>query len=236
MPERNLNGRVAIVTGAGKGIGRAICLALVREGASVVAAARTFADLQQVAELCRAEGGKVLPIQMDVTSETEVEGLVARTLEEYGQIDLLVNNAGIGVFKPVVEMPVADLEAMWNVNLKGVFMMCKAVLPGMIRKKGGCIVNISSLAGKNGVKNGAGYSATKWALRGFAASMMLEVREHNIRVVTIFPGSVDTHFGSRGLRGSHITQPEDVADAVVFAASVPHRTMVSEIDLRPTRP
>jgi NADP-dependent 3-hydroxy acid dehydrogenase YdfG len=117
-----------------------------------------------------------------------------------------------------------------------VFLLTKAVLPHMIRAKGGEIVNIASLAGKNSFKGGAGYCATKWALRGFAGSLMLEVREHNIRVVTVCPGSVDTAFSTTGKKGNTITQPEDVADAVIFAVTAPARSMFSEIDVRPTNP
>jgi NADP-dependent 3-hydroxy acid dehydrogenase YdfG len=147
-----------------------------------------------------------------------------------------VNNAGIGVFKPVVTMQVSEFDAMWNVNMRGVFLATRAVLPSMIRSRRGAIVNIASLAGKNIFKGGAGYGATKWALRGFAGSLMLEVREHNIRVVTIYPGSVDTDFSPGGKKGAQITQPEDVASAVVFAVTAPERSMFSEIDLRPTNP
>ena len=157
-------------------------------------------------------------------------------LKVNGSVDILVNNAGIGVFKPVVAMQVSEFDAMWNVNMRGVFLATRAVLPSMIRSRKGAIVNIASLAGKNTFKGGAGYGATKWALRGFAGSLMLEVREHNIRVVTICPGSVDTDFSPGGKKGAHITQPEDVASAVIFAVTAPERSMFSEIDLRPTNP
>lgn len=125
---------------------------------------------------------------------------------------------------------------MWNLNVRAIFVLTKVTLPHMIKARSGVIVNISSLAGKNSFKGGTGYAATKWALRGFASSLMLEVREHNIRVVTIFPGSVDTSFSSMNKKGDHITQPADVASAVVFAVTAPERTMFSEIDVRPTNP
>jgi len=125
---------------------------------------------------------------------------------------------------------------MWHVNMRGAFLATKGILPHMTKARTGDIVNISSLAGKNGFKGGTGYGATKWALRGFASSLMLEVRESNIRVITIFPGSVDTQFSSVNLKGESITQPEDVAAAVVFAVTSPERAMFSEIDVRPTNP
>lgn len=231
-----LEGQVAIVTGGSKGIGRAIGKALAQEGATVVLAARTGSELMATVRELQNERLSVSGTVADVTSESDVNRLIAEVASTYGRIDILVNNAGIGIFKPVAEMSVADFDAMWGVNMRGVFLVTKAVLPHMIRNASGAVVNISSLAGKNSFKGGAGYCATKWALRGFASSLMLEVRDHNIRVVTIFPGSVDTSFSTTGKKGSNITQPEDVASAVVFAVTAPGRSMFSEIDVRPTKP
>ena len=231
-----LSGRVAVVTGSGRGIGKAIAGALAAEGAHVVLAARTAAEIEKVAAAIRSEGGLATAVRTDVTDERQVGDLIAESLKIKGSVDILVNNAGIGVFKPVLAMDVSDFDAMWNVNMRGVFLATRAVLPSMIRSRSGAIVNIASLAGKNTFKGGAGYGATKWALRGFAGSLMLEVREHNIRVVTICPGSVDTGFSAGGKKGAHITQPEDVASAVIFAVTAPGRSMFSEIDLRPTNP
>jgi 3-oxoacyl-[acyl-carrier protein] reductase len=140
------------------------------------------------------------------------------------------------VFKLVADTSVSEFDTMWGTNMRGAFLMTLAALPHMTRSKRGTIVFISSLAGKNSIRGGAGYCATKWAMRGFASSLMLEVREHNIRVVTIFPGSVDTSFSSVHKRGEKMTQPEDVADAVLFAVTAPERSMFSEIDVRPTKP
>ena len=234
--EAALKGQVAIVTGAGRGIGRAISTALAAEGAHVVLAARTAAEIGKVAGEIQAAGGAATSVVTDLTRPEQIERLANEALKINGAIDILVNNAGIGVFKPVSEMSVDELDAMWNVNLRGTFLATKAVLPAMTKGKRGAIVNIASLAGKNTFKGGAGYCATKWGLRGFAGSLMLEVREHNIRVVTIFPGSVDTNFSRAGKRGPQITQAEDVASAVLFAVTAPARSMFSEIDLRPTIP
>ena len=236
MAESKLAGKVAVVTGAGRGIGRAIARALAAEGAHVVLASRTQNEIDVLAGEIRSSGGAATPVRTDITDEKQVERLVAESLKVNGAVDVLVNNAGIGVFTPVVAMAVTDFDAMWNVNMRGVFLATKSVLPSMIRARSGAIVNIASLAGKNTFKGGAGYGATKWALRGFAGSLMLEVREHNIRVVTICPGSVDTDFSSTGKKGAQITQPEDVASAVIFAVTAPGRSMFSEIDLRPTNP
>ena len=231
-----LKGKVAIVTGASKGIGKAVASALAGEGCAVVLAARGKADLDAaVSELGKA-GRDIHGVQADVGVPGDAKRLVDETVQKYGRLDILVNNAGMGIFRPVAEMSVEDFDAMWSTNLRGAFLVTKAVLPHLAAAKGGNLVFISSLAGKNSIKGGAGYAATKWGMRGFASSLMLEVREQNIRVVTIFPGSVETSFSTRGKKGSNIPQPEDVASAVLFAVSAPGRAMFSEIDLRPTVP
>jgi 3-oxoacyl-[acyl-carrier protein] reductase len=233
---KRLDGQVAIVTGASRGIGRAISMALHREGASVALAARGNDELESLAAEMRAHGGKAISLKVDLTNDDHVRMLVDEAVKTYGRIDIVVNNAGRGVFKPFADMGTADFDEMWKLNMRAPFVLTKTALPHMIKQKSGAIVNIASLAGKNSFINGTGYAATKWALRGWASSLMLEVREHNIRVVTLFPGSVDTTFSSMNKRGDKITQPEDVADAVVFAVTAPTRSMFSEIDVRPTNP
>ncbi len=163
--------------------------------------------------------------------------LIKAAHDAHVRIDVLVNNAGFGIFKPVAETSVDDFDRLFDVNMRGTFIATREALRYMIEQNDGVIINIASLAGKNGVENGAIYAATKWAVLGFGKSLMLEVRKHNIRVITICPGSTDTGFGS----GSHpnrdkILRPEDVAEAAVLAASLPARAMMSEIDLRPTNP
>jgi 3-oxoacyl-[acyl-carrier protein] reductase len=226
-----LKNKTALVSGAGRGIGKAVADILAQFGAHVVLTARTAADIEQEAARLRKEGYDAVAIAGDVSREEDV----ARIVHEAGPVDILINNAGLGVFKPVQELSIEDFDRMWGVNMRGVFLMTKAVLPDMQKKGGGDIVTLSSLAGKNGFKGGSGYCASKWAVRGFMSSLMLEVREENIRVITLFPGSVDTTFSVGGKHGPTITQPEDVASAVLFALMAPRRTMFSEIDLRPTR-
>lgn len=233
---RRLDGQIAIVTGASKGIGRAIAIALAAEGAHVVLAARGKPELESLAKKIHDGGGKGIALKIDLTNDDHVWMLVDETIKRFGRIDILVNNAGMGVLKPFAEMGTAEFDEMWKLNMRAPFVLTKIALPHLIRQKSGAIVNIASLAGKNSFVTGTGYAATKWALRGWASSLMLEVREHNIRVVTIFPGSVDTTFSSMNKRGEKITQPEDVADAVVFAVTAPARSMFSEIDVRPTNP
>jgi len=230
----NLKNSVAIITGASKGIGRSVAIALSREGVNVVLAARSPELLSMIQKEIIEAGGKAISIPTDVTSENSVQNLIIETQKRLGKIDILINNAGVGIFSNVVDLKMQDYEAMMDVNLKGVFLCSRAVLPAMIKQQKGEIINIASLAGKNSFAGGSVYSATKWGLIGFSRSMMLEVREHNIRVVTISPGSVNTHFADKNKEESQIIQPEDVAETVIFALTMPNRVNVSEIDIRPT--
>lgn len=230
----DLQNSVAIVTGASKGIGKSIATTLAREGVKVVLAARNAELLAAVEKEIQNAGGTAAAIPTDVTSENSVKNLIIETHKRFSKIDILINNAGVGVFSNVVDMKIEDYEAMMNVNLKGAFLCSRGVLPTMIKQKRGEIINIASLAGKNSFAGGSVYSATKWGLIGFARSLMLEVRDYNIRVVTICPGSVNTNFSDSARHDLQIIQPEDVAETVLFALTMPNRVNVSEIDIRPT--
>jgi 3-oxoacyl-[acyl-carrier protein] reductase len=232
----SLEGQVALVTGGSKGIGLAIGESLAKAGVSVVLNGREQGRLKASVSRLAAEGLKVEGLAGDVGVQKEIEEVVAKTVERHGRIDILVNNAGIGVFRSVLELAPEEFDRMWTTNLRGAYLATRAVLPHMIRAKQGDMVFISSLAGKNTFAGGAGYCATKWGMRGFAGSLMLEAREHNIRVITIAPGSVATEFSAGAKKGENIPRPEDVAEAVLFGLSAPRRAMFSEIDLRPTRP
>ena len=174
---KRMNGSVALVTGAGRGIGKAIALAVAAEGANVVLAARSQNEIEAVAAECRAEGVEVLAVRADLSEAADISNAVASAIKRFGRIDLLVNNAGVGFFKPVRSLPLEEFDEMWKVNIRAPFLAIREVLPSMEASGSGCIVNIGSLAGKNPVKEGAAYAATKWALRGFASSLMLEARE-----------------------------------------------------------
>jgi len=233
----NLKDAIILVTGAGRGIGRAIGLALAKEGAHVLLNARTETDLAQVQKDIGAAGGRADIYQADITDDDQVSWMFGSIEKRHGRLDALVNNAGIGHFGPVRSLPIRDIDAMWNVNLRALIQCTKAALVPMERQKSGAIVNIASLAGKNAFTGGAGYAATKWALLGFSKCLMLEEREFNIRVVTICPGSVDTGFSPHDpASAKKILAPEDVAATVVLALTMPDRAMVSEIDIRPTKP
>jgi len=232
----DLNNKVVIVTGAGRGIGRAIARTFAREHTSIVLASRTESELQRVAEEVRANGGTALVLPTDVTREEDARRMVDSALRSFGRVDILINNAGIGLSSKVVDMRAEDLRSVFEVNLFGVFYATKAVLPHMMKQNDGVIVNISSLAGRNAFVGGAGYCASKWALIGFSRCLMLEVREHNIRVITICPGSVDTSFSHSVPGKTNILHAEDVAETILAAVKMPQRAMVSEIDIRPTNP
>lgn len=234
-----LQGMTAWITGAGRGIGRAIALRLASEGALVGLTARSERELTTVAEAVTSAGGRAVVAPADVSKPDEVERAFRTVFDAGKRLDILVNNAGIGIFAPVSKLSVDDFDRMWNVNVRGVFLCTRLAVPVMEQQQLGAIVNISSLAGKNAFINGGGYAATKWALNGFSNCLRFEVRSSNVRVITVGPGSVATEFSSTPkdpARLERILQPDDVATAVLAALLLPPRAMMSEIDLRPTNP
>ena len=166
-----LENKVALVTGASRGIGRATAAALAKEGAHVVLVGRSKDRLISASREFATQGLRASIEVADITDSPQLDRVINSTLSQFGRLDILVNNAGIGHFKPLNEMSLREFDEMWNLNMRAVFVATKAVLPSMIDQKSGAIVNISSLAGKNSFKGGAGYCATKWALRGFASSL-----------------------------------------------------------------
>ena len=230
---------VALVTGAGRGIGKAIALMLAREGATVALTARTVAELEQVKKEIEATGGSALVVRADLSKDADIGKLFGNISSRFNRLDILVNNAGLGLFAPVRDLSISDFDTMWTLNMRAVMLCTQRALKMMEPQKSGAIVNVASLAGRNAFVGGAGYAATKWALIGFSRSLMLEVRAHNIRVITICPGSVHTSFSQspkEPLRSATILHSEDIADTVVAALKLPDRAMVSEIDIRPTNP
>lgn len=222
--------RVALVSGASRGIGEAIARLLHAKGYRVGLFARDGRRLEALASEL-GEGAVALP--GDVRSFADWQKAVAGLLEAYGRLDLLVNNAGIGVMKPVAELSEEEFRQVLEVNLVGPFLGLKAALPALLASRG-VVVNIASLAGKNAFKGGAAYNASKFGLLGLMGAAMLELREAGVRVVNILPGSVDTGFAGNTPGASWKLSPLDVAQAVLFAAEMPERAMVSEIELRPT--
>jgi 3-oxoacyl-[acyl-carrier protein] reductase len=230
----------SIVTGGTEGIGRAIALALGQAGAKVAVCARTASRVSSVVADLVGTGIDAIGESCDVSDEQSVARFVDFVSDRFGSVDLLVNNAGLGYARAVDEMRVTDFDEIMAVNVRGVFLMTRAVLPEMKRRRQGAIVNIASLAGKNGVAGAAAYSASKHAVLGFSKSLMLEVRKYDIRVVTVCPGSVVTPFFEKSGVGlehpERKLQPNDIAEAVVAAVLQPSRATISELDIRPTNP
>lgn len=239
MSNQSLEGKVALVTGASSGLGRGFALALAAAGVKVFLVARREEELRQVVEEVARAGGEAAYHVADVRVTPSLYDLVDVLLSRFKRLDILVNNAGLGHFAKVQQLGAEQFDEMWAVNVRGVFLLTKAVLPSMSERRSGDIVNIASLAGRNSFVGGAGYSATKWALIGFARSLMLEVRGDNIRVITLCPGSVDTDFAGPGRtppRPGVIPTADDIAAVAIDALSMPRSVMVSEIDIRPTNP
>jgi 3-oxoacyl-[acyl-carrier protein] reductase len=232
-----LAGQTAVVTGAGKGIGAAIARGLSKLGASTVLCGRTLAQLESSARSIADEGGKYEIVRCDVTSLESVDAAAKRVEANFGRLDILVNNAGVGGFGgPLHQLAPESWEQILNTNLRGVFYMTRAFAPLMIRARSGHIINISSLAGKNALPNGAAYAASKWGLNGLSYSLAEELRGFNIRVAVICPGSVNTDLSPHvGKDPAKMLQPEDVAHAVAMLVTQAPQSFVSEILLRPTQ-
>jgi 3-oxoacyl-[acyl-carrier protein] reductase len=233
--QRTLDTTVAVVTGGSRGIGLAIAEALTSNGARVVITGRDRRHLDAaVAKL----GDRGRAVQADVTSADDAARAVNSAAEQFGGLDVLVNNAGVGVFGNVADLPLDDWRLIVETNLSGAFYCSRAAIPHLKRRGGGWIINISSLAGKNPFAGGAAYCASKAGLNAFSEALMQEVRYDNIRVSYIMPGSVATGFSGRGDSGvaDWKIAPEDVADLVVDLVTFPARSLPSRIELRPSRP
>ncbi len=241
MDGKLLGGKVAVITGASRGIGRAIAEKLAEMGAEVVLCARREAELEALAEELRQRGGAASACRLDVAEAASWERLVERMNAQHGgRLNILVNNAGVGVFgKPLLETAEEDWERMVNTNLRGVYLGIKTMAPLMIAGGGGDIVNISSIASKNAVKNGAAYAATKWGVNGLSASAAEELRDYKVRVAVVCPGSTATELIAEMNRGTSrntakMLQGEDVAHVVAMMVTQTSQSFISEVVIRPT--
>ena len=232
-----LQGQVAVVTGAGRGIGAAIARKLSSLGATVVLCGRTRSALESTAKTIAGTEGKAEVIPCDVADLRSVEAAAQRVDKTFGRIDVLVNNAGVrGPDAPLHQLPPDAWDHVLNTNLRGVYYMIRSFAPAMIRARAGHIINVSSLAGKNALPNGAAYAATKWGLNGLSYSVAEELRGHSIRVSVICPGSVDTELSPHaGKDHAKMLHPDDVAHVVAMLVTQSPRSFVSEILLRPTQ-
>jgi 3-oxoacyl-[acyl-carrier protein] reductase len=235
--ETELVGQIAVVTGAGRGIGEAISQRLAAMGASLVLLARDTSQIERVRREIETAGGIAEAVSCDLQSADEITALGEQIRANYGRCDILVNNAGIGnQGKPLHEMAVEDWDKLMATNLRAPYLMIRALAPLMIEAGRGHIVNISSLAGKNPLPNGAAYSASKWGLNGLTYSVAEELRGHGIRVSAVAPGSVNTHFGGGiGKDASKKIQPKDIARVVAMLVTQAPQSFISEVLVRPTQ-
>jgi 3-oxoacyl-[acyl-carrier protein] reductase len=235
-----LHGSTAVISGATEGIGRAIAVMLGTRGAKLAICARSGDKVKETVAALQRDGVEVVGSSCDVSDEASVAEFATLVHEHLGPVDVLVNNAGVGHMAPVDELPLEQFDQTMSVNVRGPFLMTRAFLPEMKLRTRGQIVNIASLAGRNGFPGGTAYSASKHAVLGFSKSLMLELRQYGIRVVAVCPGSVVTPFFDKS--GMELQSPErklraeDVAQTVVTALELPDRALISELDIRPTNP
>jgi len=236
----SINGKKAIITGAGKGIGRSTALALAKEGVALGLIARTEADLQNVAEEAKAEGVQVSIATADVSKNEEVIAAVEHVTDELGSVDILINNAGIAKFGGFLELDVADWERIIQVNLLGMYYVTRAVLPKMIAQESGDIINVSSTAGEKGGPVTSAYSASKFGVLGLTESLAMEARKHNIRVSALTPSTVVTDLAiNEGLvsgEEENVLQPDDMAELMIAQLKLNKRVFLKTAGLWTTNP
>ena len=238
----NLAGKTAVVTGGSRGIGFSIATALLDRGANVVITGTTQETLDSAVLGLRpaaGQGAQVQAVRADVRRHEEVERLMTATAKQFGGIDILINNAGVGVFRAVADMSIEEWHAVIDTNLTGVFYCCHAAIPHLRARGESWIINISSLAGKNAFVDGAAYCASKAALNQFSEALMQEVRHDGIRVSYVMPGSVSTDFGGRDrgtAKADWALTGDDIAQVVTDLISHPARSLPSRVEIRPSRP
>jgi len=235
MNLRPLEGKVAIVTGASRGIGHSIAVALAREGTHVALAARSNDELEAVAAEISDLGGKAAALPADVTCEADVIALVRETVDRFGRLDILVNNAGVGSFGPLTETTIEQWDRIMAVNARGPFLACREAIPYLRQQPHSFIINIASVVAVKGYINQAAYAASKHALLGMSKALAKEVQRDGIRVHVICPGGVDTELGGQArpdLDRSVLIQPEEIADTVVFLVTRRGNAVIDEIHIR----
>ncbi len=232
-----LRGQIAFVTGGGRGIGAAIARRLAELGATVVISGRTAEPLEANARAIRQAGASCEVVPCDIRRREDVEAAAKRVQSSFGKLNILVNNAGVGGQRvPLHQLSPESWEDVMNTNLRGVYHCMRAFVPLMLQAGGGHIVNISSLAGKNPIPNGAAYAASKWGLNGLSYSVAEELRGQNIRVSVVCPGSTLSEWGHPGSKDSNkMLLPDDVAHAVAMIVTQAPQSFISEVLLRPTQ-
>ncbi len=237
---QNLKGKNALITGAGKGIGKAVALALASEGVNVILLSRTKSSLEEVAKAVEKLGVKSFVVTADVADINAVNDAVNKALTTFGTIDILINNAGIGKFGKFLELDPTDWESIIKTNLMGVYYTTRAVLPGMIKQQSGDIINISSTAGLKGNAATSAYSASKFGVMGLTESLMQEVRKHNIRVTALTPSTVATDMAiDLNLTDGNpdkVMQAEDIAEVIIAQLKLNKRVFIKESGIWSTNP
>jgi 3-oxoacyl-[acyl-carrier protein] reductase len=228
-----LDGQVALITGGSSGIGEGIARAFAQEGADLALVARNPIKLERVASDLKKLGARVLTFSADVRNERKIQEVVREVISTLDKIDILVNSAGTGRYASVAEMDLEDWKTVIETNLTGTFICCKAVMPHMMERKGGRIINISSVAGKIGFATGSAYCASKWGVIGLSRSLAVEAKPYNIRVDVLCPGTVDTPFPHSPAASKVMLEVEDVVQAVMFLLSLPERARVEDIVMHP---
>ena len=227
----NLKGKLAIVTGASSGIGKEVALALLAKGCRVAGWSRRDPGITHT---------DFLFVQTEIRDIQSVQNAYEATVEEFGDlIDVLVNNAGVGFFHELEKMDLEEWHAMFDTNVNGIFYTTRLVLPGMKREKKGHIINISSIAGLQGINEGTGYCATKFAVRGLSQALYQETKKHNVKVTCVYPGSVNTEFFSHyeGVKANPtMLDPKEVADMLVHTIETPGNFVTTELEIRPVAP
>ena len=230
-----LKDQAAIITGAGRGIGRATALALANNGANLLLAAKTTSEIEAVAEECRAMGSDAIAVATDVTQKAQVDAMAAAAFERFGKVDILVNNAGVAIHNPIPEIREEDFDLNYLVNTKGVFLCTQAVFSRMCDQGRGHIVNVASMAGKRGNPKFGAYAASKFAVMGFTETTDAEGRPHGVKASVVCPGPVDTKMRRDNHPDDvleHLTLPEEIADAVLFLVCQSPRAYTLEMIVR----
>jgi len=231
-----LAGKVALVTGGGRGLGEAICRMLGEAGAIAIVADIREALAENVALEIQAEGGKAKAIHLDICDEQQVERAIAHIVQEFGRLDILINNAGTDVTLPINELTIADWDRVMAVNLRAPFVLSKQVLPGMQQQKSGHIINIASTASKRVWANASAYHASKWGLLGFSHALHVEARPHGIKVTAVIAGGMQTPFILDRFPDTPLDKlqdPKNVADTIRYVLSQPEATVIPEVMVLP---
>jgi 3-oxoacyl-[acyl-carrier protein] reductase len=233
--EMSLEGKVALITGAGRGIGRSIALTLAKQGAKVALSARNLQELQAVQAEIIALGQEAIYEVVDVSLELEVKKLLEKTVQHFGRLDVVVNNAGLGIYGPLVETSVETWDKIMAVNARGPFLVCREAIPHLKKQKRSFIINISSVVGVKGYENQTAYTASKHALMGLSKALAKEVQKDGIRVHALCPGGVDTQMVALArpdLDPSILMQPQEIADIVLFLVTRSGNAVIDEVLVR----